>query len=282
MNRINKFSPPGKTIEYKNKKFHYYAEGSGRPLIFISGSGDPCHFITYQPIWKTLKKTFRVIIFDRSGYGWSEDSLESRDIDIMADEIKTVLDTGGEIGPYSIISHSYGALEALRFMQNYPALTDKLFIIDGGVPPYYLNMWSEKRINKNLKMYPVLRWIKKKNLIKDFMLKQIIKPLKLNKYYEDIFFNMFRENFANFSNDAEGRYLLENAIKINYETELSDTKLFYFTAGKNRIKKMRYYQNEYFKTNFINPTEIFIKSANHLLHWTYSKEVTDTVISSYK
>lgn len=62
--------PIGKTIEVDGATIHYVDEGSGPPIVLVHGLGGQLRHWTYETVDR-LKQDYRVIAFDRPGYGYS-------------------------------------------------------------------------------------------------------------------------------------------------------------------------------------------------------------------
>jgi len=133
-----KYSPPGEIIEINDHKMHIYAEGTGNTtVVFASGFGIPCPYVDFFPLYREIAKHTRIAVYDRPGYGWSETSADSRDIDTIAKEMHELLKKSGEKPPYILVGHSLASLEIIRFAQLYKDEVKGIVTIDAGNPEFY-------------------------------------------------------------------------------------------------------------------------------------------------
>ncbi|KAL6080666.1 Alpha/beta hydrolase [Balamuthia mandrillaris] len=66
-----------------------------------------------------LQQRTRVCLYDRAGYGFSEESPLPRTAENEAEELRALLQAAGEEGPFILVGHSRGGLNALTFAANY-------------------------------------------------------------------------------------------------------------------------------------------------------------------
>ncbi len=77
---------------------------------------------------------YRIAVVERSGYGWSDPSSSSRDLDTILEETRTALELSGEEGPYILVPHSMSGLEALYWAQKYPDEVKAIIGLDPCTP----------------------------------------------------------------------------------------------------------------------------------------------------
>ncbi len=80
---------------------------------------------------------YRVAIVEKAGYGWSEVTDVSRDIDVILEETRSALKLSGESPPYVLAPHSMSGLEAIRWAQKYPKEVQAIIGLDPAVPQVY-------------------------------------------------------------------------------------------------------------------------------------------------
>lgn len=121
--------PPGQLVDLGGYQLHFQVMGTGEKTIVIEpGTGSwSLHWLAFQ---QALSKEFRVVTYDRAGYGWSEASPFARTAVNMADELKLGLSELGIDGPYILLGHSYGGLIMRTFTKKYPELTTALILAD--------------------------------------------------------------------------------------------------------------------------------------------------------
>jgi pimeloyl-ACP methyl ester carboxylesterase len=145
---LKNYPAPGKIIKIDGHEMHIYSEGQGsETIVFVSGWGIECPFVEYSPIYSKLSQYTRITVYDRPGYGWSEISNTSRDIDTVSKELHKLLELSGEKPPYILVGHSMASLELIRFAQLYPNEVKGIVMMDAGNPDFYA---SQETIQGNL------------------------------------------------------------------------------------------------------------------------------------
>jgi pimeloyl-ACP methyl ester carboxylesterase len=62
-------------VAVNGHRLHVYSEGSGEPtLVFMSGSGTTAPTLDFRGLYRRLATNYRVVVVERAGYGWSDDS----------------------------------------------------------------------------------------------------------------------------------------------------------------------------------------------------------------
>ena len=64
--------PRGKFVEVDGVRLHYLERGSGPALVLLHGNGVYATDFEYSGLIDKLSERYRVIAFDRPGYGYSE------------------------------------------------------------------------------------------------------------------------------------------------------------------------------------------------------------------
>jgi pimeloyl-ACP methyl ester carboxylesterase len=135
------FPPVGKMVEVNGRSMHVYAAGRGdTTVVFAAGWKIPSPYVDFYPVWQDVAKHARVVVYDRPGYGWSQETDAPRNIDGIAGEIDSLLQQAGEKPPYVLVGHSIGSLEMLRFAQLHAKDVKGIVLIDGSNPEMYENM----------------------------------------------------------------------------------------------------------------------------------------------
>jgi len=193
----------GKMVNVNNHKMHVYSEGNGIPaLVFMSGSSTYFPVNDFSKLFTKMSNDYKIVVIERAGYGFSETSNSSRDIDTVLFETRTALKETKINPPYILFPHSMAGIEAFYWAQNFPEEIKAIVGLDIGLPIFY------EKVNYN----------------------KIIKFMKIiSKIFPKII-----------TNDMVNEAILGNANgkKINIETIKNIPMLLFVSNGKGtRIKK---------------------------------------------
>jgi pimeloyl-ACP methyl ester carboxylesterase len=172
-------APPGKMIDVGGYKLHLYAAGETKstPTIILDHSlgGIEGYFLIDE-----LAKLAPVCVYDRAGYGWSEQSPHPRTSEQIVQELDTLLTQGGIEPPYILVGDSFGSYNVRLYSHLFPqkvagmVLTDalhetgmlkmslplqtlKLFFISGFVMSIFGSILGIIRLLKVCKVFELLK-----------------------------------------------------------------------------------------------------------------------------
>jgi pimeloyl-ACP methyl ester carboxylesterase len=97
-------------------------------VILDSGMGVPA--LGWAMVQPEVAKFARVCSYDRAGYGWSETGPKPRTSVQIAKELRALLDTAGEKGPYIMVGHSFGGNNIRVFTGMYPNDVVAVVLVD--------------------------------------------------------------------------------------------------------------------------------------------------------
>jgi pimeloyl-ACP methyl ester carboxylesterase len=110
-NKAERENPPaGKFIEVDGVRLHYVERGEGEPLVLLHGNGSMIQDFETSGLIDMAAKTFRVIVFDRPGFGHSErprSTIWTADSQIRASAAESALMIPGAFA----LQESYGDLK---------------------------------------------------------------------------------------------------------------------------------------------------------------------------
>ena len=114
----------------------YYEKGAGEvTCVFSSGWAVPFPFSDMFEIADALSTKCRCIVFDRFGYGFSDDSTEKRDFPAITQETKALCDALQLSKTLVLVGHSLSTFHALDFAKRFPSMVKGIVLIDG----YFFN-----------------------------------------------------------------------------------------------------------------------------------------------
>jgi non-heme chloroperoxidase len=117
-------------------KLHVKEAGRGRPVVLIHGWPLTGDMFEYQTL-ALLEAGYRVITYDRRGFGQSGHPLLGYDYDTFADDLAAVLD-GLDISGATLVGFSMGGGEIARYLTRHGAARIEKVALVSSVVPYLL------------------------------------------------------------------------------------------------------------------------------------------------
>ncbi|MGN9789356.1 alpha/beta fold hydrolase [Nonomuraea sp. ZG12] len=127
------------TVGHENTaeiRLHYTDVGTGRPVVLIHG------FPLSGRAWERQERAllnagYRVITYDRRGFGKSSQPSIGYDYDTFAADLAALVEAL-DLHDFDIAGHSMGGGEVARYLGTYGTGRVRRAAIIGGVPPYLL------------------------------------------------------------------------------------------------------------------------------------------------
>jgi len=113
-------------FSHESIKIFYHDQGSGLPLVLLSGLGGD-HQSVWQPCFDELAKKHRIIAVDNRNCGKSQFVEESFTIKDMANDLKSLLDHLN-INKCDVVGYSLGGFIAQQFALEYPEAVNRLIL----------------------------------------------------------------------------------------------------------------------------------------------------------
>jgi non-heme chloroperoxidase len=121
-----------------SSSIHLYYEdhGSGQPVVLIHGY--PLSGASWEKqIPVLLQAGYRVIAYDRRGFGKSSQPTTGYNYDTFAEDLRKVI-THLKLKHFALVGFSMGGGEVARYFGKYGSKDVSKAVIIGGVPPYLL------------------------------------------------------------------------------------------------------------------------------------------------
>ncbi|GBU27795.1 hypothetical protein R84B8_01336 [Treponema sp. R8-4-B8] len=266
-NILTKF--PGKMITVNNHKLHIYTEGKGNPnLIFLSGSGTYSPMYDFKTLYSKMSDEYSITVIEKAGYGFSDITNISRDIDTLLYESRMALKEANINPPYILFPHSMSALEALYWVQCYPDEIKAIIGIDPAFPPYY----EKLNITPTIKKMRILSKIFNKYFkwLLPFIAKRL-SPIKygtINKIDAKICKALNYHRFLTNDMLNESELVKENAKRINIE-KINKIPMLLFISSYSKWEVLI---KEYIKD--FN-ADILLYNAEHYLHNIFPADMSN-------
>ena len=130
--------PLGDMIEVDGGKMCVYSEGSGaHTIVFLSGYGTPSPILDFKPLYEKLRDDYQIAVVEKFGYGFSDETDMSRDVDTMLRQTREALQGADIEAPYILCPHSASGIEAIYWAQTYPEEVEGIAALDIAVPGYH-------------------------------------------------------------------------------------------------------------------------------------------------
>ena len=156
-------TPMGQQVLVNGHQINIYVEGDGpETIVVLSGAGIASPILDFKEVSESLSKRYKVVIVERAGYGYSDDSNHSRDVMEVLSETRQALSQANITGPIIILSHSMASLESLVWQEKYPDEVKALIGLDWALPSSY------EDLKQNQALLTVAYWSSKIGLLRYF------------------------------------------------------------------------------------------------------------------
>ena len=127
--RLLPYVEPGQLVDIGGRRINLHCTGAEGPtVIFMAG------IFSWSLIWyKTqpvIANNARVCAFDRASYGFSDPAPRPQIISEVVEDLHKALHAGSIPGPYVMVGHSLGGLEARVYAQRWPEDVAGMVLVD--------------------------------------------------------------------------------------------------------------------------------------------------------
>lgn len=266
---MNTLTPNGEFVAINGHKIHVYRTGNvnGPKLVFMSGSSTVSPVFDFKLLYQKLSKDFRIIVVEKFGYGYSDICEAACDIDSLVSVQKQALDMLNEKGPYILLPHSMGGIEAIRWTQLYPDDVKALIGIDMTSPISY-SRWTDADINKRKKLLTTLKKLRLYKLstvsYNDSLTAAEKEQLKLLQKR-----NAFNECYG-----REAENVIRNAAIVGEASYKEIPTLLFCSNGKQTFKNWIEDQEEFAR---IMNAALISYDCGHYIHHYKSEEMSHEI-----
>jgi pimeloyl-ACP methyl ester carboxylesterase len=127
--RILPYTQSGELIDVGGRHINMYCVGAGSPTVVLMAGIFSWSVVWYKTQPVIAKKT-RVCAFDRAAYGFSDPASRPQIISDVVEDLHKALHAGSIPGPYVLVGHSLGGLEARVYAQRWPEDVVGMVLVD--------------------------------------------------------------------------------------------------------------------------------------------------------
>lgn len=111
------------------RHLNLHCTGQGAPTVILEG-GWTANTASWRKVQGPLSATTRVCSYDRAGYGFSDAGPQPRTTQAITDDLASLLKAAKVPGPYVLVAHSLGALDARLFVDQHRRDVVGLVLVD--------------------------------------------------------------------------------------------------------------------------------------------------------
>ena len=266
--------PIGKKVVVNGHQMNVYIKGEGsETIVFLSGAGIASPILDFKNLTDSLSKKYKVVIVERAGYGYSEDSNQSRDVMEVLFETRQALSQANVIGPFIILSHSMASLESLAWQEKYPNEVKALIGLDWALPASY------EDLKDNQALLAVAYWSSKIGLLRYFPESFYIKNPTLTETERQQYKLLAYKQLMSQAMLHESRLAKENAKKVSSSINPKIPALLLVSNGEGTTFSQSEWQRyaERFASDQSNVQVDYIDAPHDLYHYQ-----SDAIVSRIK
>ena len=256
--------PIGKKVVVNGHQMNVYIKGEGsETIVFLSGAGIASPILDFKNLTDSLSKKYKVVVVERAGYGYSEDSNQSRDVMEVLSETRQALSQANVTGPFIILSHSMASLESLAWQEKYPDEVKALVGLDWALPASY------EDLKDNQALLTVAYWSSKIGLLRYFPESFYIKNPTLTETERQQYKLLAYKQLMSQAMLHESRLAKENAKKVPSSINPKIPALLLVSNGEGTTFSQSEWQHyaERFASDQSNVQVVYMDAPHDLYHY---------------
>ena len=264
-------TPVGQTVLVNGHKINVYVEGDGpETIVILSGAGIASPILDFKDVSDSLSKNYKIVVVERAGYGYSEDSNQSRDVMEVLSETRQALSQANVTGPFIILSHSIASLESLAWQEKYPDEVKALVGLDWALPSSY------EDLKDNQALLTVTYWSSKIGLLRYFPESFYIQNPTLTDAERQQYKLLAYKQLMSQAMLHESRLVKENAKKVSSSINPKIPTLLMVSNGEGTTFSQSEWQHYAmrFASEQSNVQVIYIDAPHDLYHYQSQEVVT--------
>jgi len=266
--------PMGQQVLVNGHQINVYVEGDGpETIVVLSGAGIASPILDFKEVSESLSKQYKLVIVERAGYGYSDESNHSRDVMEVLSETRQALSQANITGPFIILSHSMASLESLAWQEKYPDEVKALIGLDWALPSSYENL------KDNQALLTVAYWSSKIGLLRylpeSFYIKNQTLTENERKQYKLLAYKQLMSQAMLY----ESQTVKENAKKVPSSINPKIPTLLLVSNGEGTSFSQSEWQRyaERFASDQSNVQVVYMDAPHDLYHYQ-----SDAIVSRIK
>ena len=257
-------TPVGQQVLVNGHQMNVYVQGEGsETIVFLSGAGIASPILDFKNLTDSLSKKYKIVVVERAGYGYSDDSNQSRDVMKVLSETRQALSQANISGPFIILSHSMASLESLAWQEKYPDEVKALVGLDWALPASY------EDLKDNQALLTVAYWSSKIGLLRYFPESFYIKNPTLTETERQQYKLLAYKQLMSQAMLHESRLAKENAKKAPSSINPKISTLLLVSNGEGTTFSQSEWQRyaEKFSSDQSNVQVIYMDAPHELYHY---------------
>jgi pimeloyl-ACP methyl ester carboxylesterase len=127
--RFLPYTAPAQLIDIGGRRLNVVCMGDGRPTVVLMAGLSSWSVVWYKTQAVIAKRT-RVCSFDRAARGFSDPPSHPQVLSDAVDDLHAALNAGTIPGPYVLVGHSLGGIEARVFTERWPSEVVGMVLVD--------------------------------------------------------------------------------------------------------------------------------------------------------
>lgn len=215
-----------------------------------------------------LSKQYKIVVVERSGYGYSEGTSKSRDVSEVLSETRQAIAKVHVSGPYIILSHSMASLETLLWQEKYPSEIKAIIGLDWALPESYY------QIKMHPQMLSMARWGSQLGLLRYLPSRLYMPNENLSSSDRRLYQRIAYRQILSQAMLNESLSVKENAKKVDAKINSQIPTLLLVSNGEGTSfsqEEWRHYATRFAKDQ--KNIELTFYDAPHYLYHYHTKEV---------
>ena len=257
-------TPMGQQVLVNGHQINVYVEGDGlETIVVLSGAGIASPILDFKNVSESLSKQYKIVIVERAGYGYSDDSNHSRDVMEVLSETRQALSQANITGPFIILSHSMASLESLAWQEKFPDEVKALIGLDWALPSSYENL------KQNQTFLTVAYWSSKIGLLRYLPESFYIKNQTLTENERKQYKLLAYKQLMSQAMLHESQTVKENAKKVPSNINPKIPTLLLVSNGKDTSFSQSEWQHfaDRFASDQSNVQVVYMDAPHDLYHY---------------